>query len=62
MDEASNAGCCKGSKGHLNSEWIYGVIVSPNMPTKKFLDFCPTLSGQKSGKNLVSILGEMMTS
>ena len=27
-------------KGQLNSEWIYEVIVSPKMPTKKFTDFC----------------------
>ena len=31
------------SKGQLNSEWIYDVIVSPKMPTKNFSDFCPTL-------------------
>ena len=31
------------SKGQLNSEWIYEVIVSPKMPTKNFKDFCPTL-------------------
>ena len=30
------------SKGKLNSEWIYEVIVSPKMPTKNFKDFCPT--------------------
>ena len=29
------------TKGQLNSEWIYDVIVSPNMPTKIFKDFCP---------------------
>ena len=28
-------------KGHLNSEWIYKVIVSPKMPTKHLKDFCP---------------------
>ena len=50
------------SKGQLNSEWIYEVIVSPKMPTKIFPDFCPTYSGQKSGKILVGILGETMTS
>ena len=50
------------SKGQLNSEWIYEVIVSPKMPTKKFPDFCPTLSEQKSGNILVGILGETMTS
>ena len=32
---------CKLSKGQLNSEWIYDVIVSPKMPTKMFKDFCP---------------------
>jgi hypothetical protein len=31
------------TKGQLNSERIYEVIVSPKMPTKNFLDFCPTL-------------------
>ena len=31
------------SKGQLNSEWIYEVIVSPKMPTKNYQDFCPTL-------------------
>ena len=50
------------TKGQLNLEWIYEVIVSPKMPTKNFPDFCPTLSGQKSGIILVSILGETMTS
>ena len=30
------------TKGQLNSEWIYEVIVSPKMPTKTFKDFCPT--------------------
>ena len=29
-------------KGHLNSEWIYEVIVSPKMQTKNHKDFCPT--------------------
>ena len=57
--------CCHAwvhTKGQLNLEWIYEVIVSPKMPTKNFPDFCPTLSGQKSGKILVGILGQMMTS
>ena len=27
------------TKGGLNSEWIYEVIISPKMPTKKY--FCP---------------------
>ena len=31
------------SKGQLNSELIYEVIVSPKMPTKNYQDFCPTL-------------------
>ena len=30
-------------KGHLDSESIYEVIVSPKMPTKNLKDFCPTL-------------------
>ena len=51
-----------GVKGQLNSEWIYEVIVSPKMPTKIFPDFCPERVGQKSGKILVGILGETMTS
>ena len=29
------------SKGQLNSEWIYEVIVSPKMTTKNLKDFCP---------------------
>ena len=49
-------------KGQLNSEWIHEVIVSPKMPTKNFPDFCPERVGQKSGKILVGILGETMTS
>ena len=39
--------------GQLNSEWIYEVIVSPNIPTKHYRDFCSVI--------LVGILGEMMT-
>ena len=31
------------TKGQLDSEWIYEVIVSPKMPTKNYQDFCPTL-------------------
>ena len=31
------------SKGQLNSEWIYEVIVSPKMQTKNYKDFCPTI-------------------
>ena len=31
----------KGTKGQLNSEWIYEVIVSPKIPTKNYIDFCP---------------------
>ena len=50
------------TKGQLDSEWIFKVIVSPKVPTKNFSDFCPSLSGQKSGKILVGILGETMTS
>ena len=77
------------TKGHLNSEWIYELIVPPKMPTKIFPDLCPTnqtrivakktaythqeitkksvmilvcLIGQKSGKFMIGILGEIMTS
>ena len=28
------------TKGQLNSEWIYEVIISPKMPTKNLKDFC----------------------
>ena len=42
-------------KGQLNSEWIYDVIISPKMPTKKFPDFCPERVGQKPGNFLVGI-------
>ena len=27
------------SKGQLNSEWIYEVIISPKIPTKNYRDF-----------------------
>ena len=30
------------TKGQLNSEWIYEVIVSPKMQTKTYKDFCLT--------------------
>ena len=30
------------TKGQLNSEWIYEVIVSPKMQTKNYKDFCLT--------------------
>ena len=29
------------SKGQLNSECIYEVIVYPKIPTKNYKDFCP---------------------
>ena len=29
------------TKGQLNSEWIYEVIISPKIPTKNYRDFCP---------------------
>ena len=29
-------------KGQLNSEWIYEVILSFKIPTKNYLDICPT--------------------
>ena len=50
------------TKGRLNSVCIYEVHVSPKKPTKIFPDFCPERVGQKSGKILVGILGETMTS
>ena len=31
------------AKGQLNSEWIDKVIVSPNIQTKNYKDFCPTI-------------------
>ena len=52
-------------KSQLNSEWTYEVIVSPQMPTKKFLVFYPPsnkLPGQKSLQFFVGIFGETMTS
>ena len=30
------------SKGQLDSEWIYEIIVCPKMQTKNYKDFCPT--------------------
>ena len=30
------------TKGQLDSEWIYEVIVSLKKPTKNYKDFCPT--------------------
>ena len=63
------------TKGQLNSEWIYEVIVSPEMPTKNLKDFCPgsSLEGRAEilqnptseiqiAPFLVGILGETMTS
>ena len=50
------------AKGQLNSEWIFEVIDSPKIPTKNFPDFSSERVGQKSGKILVGILGETMTS
>ena len=29
------------TKGQLNSEWIYEVIVSPKQQNKNYKDFCP---------------------
>ena len=49
------------SKGQLNSERIYEVIVSPKMPTKINRDFCP--GSVLEGKAEISVfLGETMTS
>ena len=30
------------TKGRLNSEWSYEIIVSPKMQTKNYKDFCST--------------------
>ena len=61
-------------KGQLNSEWIYEVIVSPKMPTKKLKDFCPGILLEGRAEILqifgwhfgmtssIGILGETMTS
>ena len=49
-------------KGHLISEWIYEVIVSPKIRTKNCQDFCPHYTRQKSWQLFVRILGETMTS
>ena len=40
----SNAALTTLAKGHLNSEWIYEVTVSPKMQTINYKDFCPTLT------------------
>ena len=39
---------CHVSKGQLISELIYEVIVSPEIRTKNYQDFCPHYTGQKS--------------
>ena len=31
----------RGIKGQLNSEWIYEIIISSEIPTKNYHDFCP---------------------
>ena len=36
------------SKGQLNSEWIYEVIISPKMQTNNCQDFWPHYTGQMS--------------
>ena len=48
-------------RGRLISEWIYEVIVSSLIRTKKCQDFCPHYSGQKSRQFFFLILGETMT-
>ena len=43
-NKKDDGGCRKfqgHAKGHLNSEWIYEVIVCPKIPTKNYRDFCP---------------------
>ena len=44
------------------SEWIYEVIVSPRIQTKKCQDFCPYYTELKSWQSFVRILEERMTS
>ena len=53
---------CNIIKGQSISEWIYEVIVSPKIQTKKYYDFCPHYTGQKSCQFLGHILGETMIS
>ena len=36
-----NEGYNRHTKGQLNSEWFYEVIVSSKIPTKNYRDFCP---------------------
>ena len=43
------------SKGQLNSEWIYEVIVSPKMQTKNYKDFCPTKQTSIVAKKTASL-------
>ena len=51
----------KHSKGQLNSEWIYEVIVSPKIPTKNYRDSWP--GSLLEGRAEISvILEEIMTS
>ena len=38
---AVKAGRAKGSKGQLNSEWIYEVIVCPKIESKNYRNFYP---------------------
>ena len=40
-DQGQNIESQPKSKGQLNSEWIYEVIISPKMPTENYQDFCP---------------------
>ena len=53
------------TKGQLNSEWIYEVIVSPKISTKNYRDFCrgSLLDGRAEISVILGwILGEMMAS
>ena len=40
------------TKGQLNSEWIYEVIISPKMLIKNYKDFCPTKQTRIVAKKL----------
>ena len=44
------------AKGELNSEWIYEVIVSPEMQNKSFKVFCPE-SLLEGGAEILKIFG-----
>ena len=43
------------TKGRLNSEWIYEVIISPKMQTQNYKDFCPTKQTRSIAKELPTL-------